>query len=125
MHGPVVGLLPRHDGSLVAVSHDGTISIYDATSGQPIGPPIGWSLRVDPDWFALPMPDIALNRILASDPQGLRLWNINPATWPEVACQRAGRSLTPDEWTRYLPADEPYRLTCPQFPAGWRLTSAC
>ena len=31
MHGPVVGLWPLRDGRLVAVSHDGTMSIFDAT----------------------------------------------------------------------------------------------
>ena len=47
MHGPVVGLWPLRDGRLVAVSHDGTMSIYDAASGRPLGPPMVWTPRVD------------------------------------------------------------------------------
>jgi WD40 repeat protein len=118
MHGAVVGLAPLDDGRLLAVSHDGTMSIYDATSGQPIGPPMAWATRVPEGVFVLPSPDLAFHHLAAPDPEGVRLWNIDPSTWPAVACQRAGRNLTSDEWTRYLPADEPYRSTCPQFPAG-------
>jgi hypothetical protein len=114
MHGPVVGLGPLPDGRLIAVSHDGTMSMYDAT-GQPLGPPMIWTPRADGGG---PNADLALHHVLAPDPQGLRLWNIDLSTWPALACQRAGRNLTHDEWTRYMPADEPYRSTCPQFPAG-------
>lgn len=128
MHGPVVRLYPLPDGGLLAISHDGTMSIYDSTSGQPLGPPMGWAPAVKPDLFSVPNADLGLfsvpnadlrlHHVLAPDRQGLRLWNIDPSTWPAVACQRAGRNLTSDEWTRYLPADEPYRLTCPELPAG-------
>ncbi len=31
------------------------------------------------------------------------------------ACDIAGRNLTEAEWAQHLPADEPYRLTCPQW----------
>jgi WD40 repeat protein len=117
MHGPVVGLGSLPDGHVGAISHDGTMSIYDATSGQPIGPPMAWAPRVNLEQFDVPNVDIAVHHLLASDPHGLRLWNIDLSTWPAVACQRAGRNLTHDEWTRYMPADEPYRRTCPQFPA--------
>ena len=117
MRGPVVGLGTLPDGRLLAISNDGTMSMYDTTSGQPLGPPMIWAPRVDPFLGDPTIPDVALHHVLAPDQQGLRVWNIDPSTWPDVACQRAGRNLTPDEWSQYLPADEPYQPTCPQFPA--------
>jgi hypothetical protein len=117
-HGPVVGLWPDRDDRLLVITQDGAMSIYDAPSGQPLGPPMGWEPRVNPFLFVAPLPDLAVHHVLAPDRQGLRLWNIDPSTWPGLACERAGRNLTPDEWNRYMPADEPYRSTCPQFSAG-------
>ncbi|MFO7657991.1 MAG: hypothetical protein R6W78_13090 [Bacteroidales bacterium] len=32
-----------------------------------------------------------------------------------LACSRATRNLSPDEWQRYLGADVPYRATCPNL----------
>jgi class 3 adenylate cyclase/tRNA A-37 threonylcarbamoyl transferase component Bud32/WD40 repeat protein len=117
MRGPVVIVAPLGDGRLVAVSHAGLLSMFAAT-GERIGPPIAWTPRDTPDIATYLTSDIALNHLLAPDPQGLRLWNTDMSTWPVVACQRAGRNLTPDEWRRYMPSDEPHRSTCPQFPAG-------
>lgn len=34
----------------------------------------------------------------------------------ELACDRAGRNLTAEEWARYMPAGEAHRATCPQWP---------
>jgi WD40 repeat protein len=117
MHGPVVWLWPLADGLLLAVSHDGTMSIYDLPSGQRVGAPMVWAPLVYPGFYSLPTSDLAVHFVLAPDQQGLRLWNVDPSSWPAVACQRAGRNLTADEWARFMPADEPYRLTCPEFPA--------
>jgi hypothetical protein len=117
MRGPVVIVAPLGDGRVVAVSHAGTMAMLAAT-GEAIGPPIAWTPRDTPDFTTYLSSDIALNHLLTPDPQGLRLWNTDTSTWPAVACQRAGRNLTPDEWSRYMPTDEPYRPTCPQFPAG-------
>jgi hypothetical protein len=94
------------------------MSIYDLPSGQRIGAPMVWAPLVYPGFYSLPTSDLAVHFVLAPDQQGLRLWNVDPSSWPAVACQRAGRNLTADEWARFMPADEPYRLTCPEFPAG-------
>ena len=70
------------------------------------------------DEFGVPM--IVGDRVgtvwAIGDPSGVRLWNIDPASWPGIACERAGRNLTPTEWERYLPAGEPYRATCSEYP---------
>jgi hypothetical protein len=39
------------------------------------------------------------------------------AEWERQLCNVAGRNLTQAEWTKYLPTGEPYRATCPAFPA--------
>jgi hypothetical protein len=48
-----------------------------------------------------------------------RAWELrlDPDLWEEQACAAAGRNLTREEWTTHLGA-EPYRRTCPGFPAG-------
>ncbi len=45
------------------------------------------------------------------------IWDVDPARWPEVACQAAGRNLTLAEWEQFGPAGEPYVATCPQWPS--------
>ena len=47
----------------------------------------------------------------------LRAWDVAPDAWRAEACEIVGRNLTQAEWARYLP-EEPYRVTCPQWPAG-------
>ena len=37
--------------------------------------------------------------------------------WLDHACEAAGRNLSLEEWERYM-NDIPYRVTCPQWPAG-------
>ena len=48
-----------------------------------------------------------------------RAWELrlDPGQWEEQACAAAGRNLTREEWTTHL-GGEPYRRTCPDFPAG-------
>ena len=60
--------------------------------------------------------DISYRRAYLAVARGLQRWNIDPATWIGVACQRAGRNLTTAEWAQYLPSGEPYRKTCPDNP---------
>jgi hypothetical protein len=49
---------------------------------------------------------------------GLAVYDLDPDTWQVDACRQAGRNLTAAEWDEYLGADEPYRTTCSQWPAG-------
>ena len=44
-------------------------------------------------------------------------WDPRPDAWEEHACSIAGRNLTNAEWAEWF-HDEPYRVTCPNFPAG-------
>jgi hypothetical protein len=47
---------------------------------------------------------------------GVQLWDLDPGAWRDAACRLACRNLSRDEWDRYMPADEPYKATCPQWP---------
>jgi WD40 repeat protein len=44
------------------------------------------------------------------------LWNYDTDTWPDIACNLAGRNLTEDEWIQLGPRTIERRATCPQFP---------
>ena len=100
------------DGTrLLAASGDGLLWWYDVATGQPIGEP----LAGNPTGFSF---DSGVQHVVAASAEGLRVWNFDVETWPELACRRAGRNLTEDEWDRYLPPGEPYRVTCGEFPPG-------
>lgn len=43
------------------------------------------------------------------------IWDLDPESWIQKACQIAGRNLTQEEWAQYFP-DEAYRKTCEQWP---------
>lgn len=53
-------------------------------------------------------------KILASKSVNGRviLWDFDLATWIQLACERAGRNLTPAEWQQLL-GDRPYQPVCP------------
>jgi LysM repeat protein len=44
------------------------------------------------------------------------LWDVDPQSWVEKACQRANRNLTRSEWEQYFPNEkDKYQKTCAQF----------
>jgi hypothetical protein len=45
------------------------------------------------------------------------LWPMTVSAWEAHACAVARRNLTQEEWRRFAPG-QPYRRTCPQYPAG-------
>ena len=47
----------------------------------------------------------------------VRLWQMNLISLADLACKYAGRNLTQAEWSQYY-FEEPYHVTCPQWPAG-------
>lgn len=67
-----------------------------------------------PDFTARDAGDSGL--ITGTD-EHLLLWEIEPESWPRIACQAAGRNMTPDEWELLGPHNQQYRSTCPQWPA--------
>ena len=102
------------DGAvLIATADDGTVQLYDTAtwtrlatipSHAPHGVNEGW-LR--PDGKA-----VAVNT-----EQGVAEWTLDPRQLAAAACELAGRNMTRAEWATYM-ADQSYRRTCPDYPAG-------
>jgi WD40 repeat protein len=107
--GEIDSLVFSPDGSLlVTVGFDGSVRLWDATTGRPIGPaftgPDGevTSVAFSPDGTTL---------ATASD-SGVRLWDRRlPSNPHRSACAIGGGGLTRAEWARYQP-DTPYQKTC-------------
>jgi WD40 repeat protein len=116
----VIGLSFSDDGSiLVSVGLDGQIIFWnvDASSpnfGQPIASPIA-----GPKLTMTFLPNISFSldrrKLAVLKPDGsILLWTIDIDSWRSLACQRAGRNLTQEEWRHFF-GDEPYHMTCPDL----------
>jgi WD40 repeat protein len=103
------------DGKILASgSSDGSIVLWNVTTGQPIGQPlVGHTYSINSVAFS---PD---GTTLASGgwDNNINLWDINPQSWIKKTCQRVGRNLTQAEWQQYFPG-EAYHITCPQWSVG-------
>ena len=44
----------------------------------------------------------------------VRVWDMNPQSWLNIACNKVGRNLTQTEWNHYFP-NEAYQKTCSQY----------
>jgi WD40 repeat protein len=101
------------DGTIVATgTWDGSIRLWDYETRQPLGGPLVWH----PGWITdlTFSPDGSILISSANSP-ALVTWSMVPDDWMEMACQKANRNLSIDEWNMYFPT-EPYRKTCPDFP---------
>jgi WD40 repeat protein/DNA-binding SARP family transcriptional activator len=81
--------------------------LFDIATGHAIGDPFP---SLGPLGVASVSPD---GKVLVTG-DGARMvhWNLDQASWREIACEVAGRDLDPAEWTRYLPHGGSYRATC-------------
>jgi WD40 repeat protein len=94
--------------SVLSSGTDGKVELIDsqarATSG--LMPGIEGGVWVD----AAVSPDG--RRVVAAYDNGDAVdWSISETDWSAEACRVAGRTLTTDEWARYLP-DRPYAPAC-------------
>jgi WD40 repeat protein len=101
----------RDLGAVLISSH--IIILFDVEKRQPVGQPLtGHSKEITSVAFS---PD---GKILTSKSEDHTiLWNLDPKSWIDITCQRAGRNLTLTEWTLYFPGEE-YHKTCGQYPPG-------
>ncbi|WP_035926982.1 TIR domain-containing protein [Pseudofrankia saprophytica] len=107
------------DGILAVGANDGTVRLWDVSdrgAPRPLGDPIA---SVTNSRTSVNSVAVAPDGLLAAggDDGTVRMWDIGVLQYlrnaaVQVACQRAGRGLDKQEWTRYL-ATEPYRNTCP------------
>lgn len=108
--GPVLSVPFRPDGQVLATGGaDRAVRLWDVGGRRPLGQLLaGHRDHVRGLVFS---PD---GRLLASASidGSVILWDVDPAAWRERACASAARSLTRDEWARYVGA-VPYEETCP------------
>jgi WD40 repeat protein len=98
-------------GELVAVAgFDGITRVFDTKSGAQLGRELteNWNINAS---FA----DDGTTLLVQSDDH-ISVWNYDRESWPEIACNLAGRNMTRDEWEQWGPKTIEYRATCPQFP---------
>jgi hypothetical protein len=122
--GSVLSLGYTADGEhLLGVLGSTSAVLWDTSSrsivGIPItGPPSAFDISIRDSSFLWAISDLAMRHLVVSVDGGMRQWNIDFESWPDIACERAGRNLTRDEWDQYMPADDAYHQTCPQFAAA-------
>jgi hypothetical protein len=85
------------------------VTVVDLETDQQIGRTLPYrGLRIE--WSS----DGSLLTIPGDD--RITLWNFDTESWPEIACETAGRNLTREEWDAFGPRTAEYRATCPQYP---------
>jgi WD40 repeat protein/DNA-binding SARP family transcriptional activator len=123
--GEMSPVRPAHEGfvesitfapdgaTFVTTGQDGTVKLWDKATWRVLDTiePFGANHRVRASF-------VAPNRLLiVDDTGGILEWDPRPDRWEAYACSVAGRNLTKAEWAEFVPG-EPYRVTCPDFPAG-------
>jgi WD40 repeat protein len=112
--GYVTGPVANRQGRLVARERsDGTVTISDLKSGEPLG-----SFRLPAARKAgMAFGGDGLTLVTVTEPtaQGkgeLQRWALSEAAWVNAACESAGRDLTAAEWRRYVGSTPPSDLHC-------------
>ena len=107
------GTATSPDGNMIAAAHPFTssIALFDGQSLRPIGRPIAAGALEGYEFMTFD-PD---GDLIADARFGVNRWEMDPDEWQRIACLAAGRNLSRAEWADYL-ADEPYRVTCPEWP---------
>ena len=96
------------DGRTLAISgFEPAASLWDVASGTQIGPPLSAGDRrtmIDLSADGRQMLEVHGNG------QGA-VWDVDPESWKRRACDLANRTLTRDEWEKFLPG-RPYEPAC-------------
>ena len=101
---PVGAAFNADSSRLITAGVDGQALLWDVDSRTQIGDPWpgGEGASGSPDGrFVIALLD-----------EHIVLWDTDTDRWARIACRAAGRSMTPDEWREFGPADEEYRTTC-------------
>jgi WD40 repeat protein len=109
-----VAPVANSQGTLVARKRsDGTVSITDLRSGEPVG-----TFRL-PSFVKVGMAFAPNGRTLltvtvdlATLTGQLQQWNLSESAWVQIACRSVGRNLTAMEWQRYVGGAPPRNLRC-------------
>ncbi len=105
-HGPTFSA----DGRVMITTSDGAGRLWDLEERTVIGS----GFPSDPGT----VPGSALDGTRLGTFRGdqVLIWDLDLASWPEIACRAAGRNLTESEWEQFGPADVDHRATCRQWP---------
>lgn len=98
------------DGKTLATADlNGTVQLWDVATHAPIGAPL--TAGTGPAQAVAFSPDG--NTLATADLEGpVQLWNIAlPSNLLKAVCAIAGRSLTRQEWSTYIPS-EPFQRVC-------------
>ncbi len=97
----------KNGAQIVTGGTDGTVRLLDVATRSLAGTLPGSGNRAV---NAILLPDD--RNVVGTYDDGRALeWSIDPSRWEAAACSIAGRTLTRDEWTLYVPS-EPYRPAC-------------
>ena len=110
--GVTGGAVFSSDGRYLVTSTQGFGTVWDLATRQPVGA----AFPNDPDAVSIATGPDAL--LITGVGNRLLVWNVDPDSWAEVACQAAGRNLTHEEWAQYIGTAVPYERTCPQWLDG-------
>ena len=104
----LTGVAVSRDGAqLAALDIEGSLYLWKLDTRRALGPP----LRTDSSGVADPVFLSGDRQIVTASFDGFLSWDLNPDAWKETACALAGRDLSREEWSAFLPG-EPYRATC-------------
>ena len=99
------------DGRYFLSAVNNAPQLWDATTGEAVGAPF-------PNDEGLGMDGAdGLDMVVTGVGDHFLVWNLDTSTWLGIACQAAGRNLTPEEWQRWGPEDEDYQVICQQWPS--------
>lgn len=102
---------------LVTADTKGRIGLWDGATGQPIGREMAGHLSNDtnePVNNAVFLPNSTLLVTTGYDQRAI-VWQMDSATWPQLACELAGRNLDYNEWVQAF-GDKFYTPTCRVYP---------
>ena len=94
--------------TMLVVGWDNRASLYDVAGGIRLGDPLH---TVSPEEAGGAHLSQDAAQLVTGAPEGILLWDMNPATQASAACRIAGRELTAVEWSTYF-GNEPQTATC-------------
>jgi len=109
---PVTAVAFSADGKLAAMADDGAFALWETGGSRPSA--LGRTLALGERTYALAFAGDGKAVVTGLASGGL-LWDLNPASWRDKACDVANRNLSPIELKTLLD-ETTYRRTCPGLP---------
>jgi len=101
------------DGRYIASSgDDGTIRLWNAQTGQPVGAPLRagsdavWAVAFSPDGNQL---------VSAGNDEKLHIWPF-PFNAQNSLCQKIATNMSREHWREWISPQIPYQIQCPGKP---------